>query len=297
MSTKKNNWLKLKVDFFSTPQVKKLRKIAGGDKYLIIYQKLMLLTVNSEGHYEFQNLEPSLEEELALILDEDVDNLRMLLSFLKSTNLMQSIDLNNIFFMEVPKLIGKPDNSAERVAKYRALRRQEHECNALQNRYTDVTCNNVTALEKEKEIEIEKEYIPPTPLGGNLGGEIFNFSEPDEKAIKQQIDNAYILWQQIADEMEIELTESEWNQIYGYVVGKSKLPAHKIRAHLILIDKWGKEGLDIEDTLLQSHGKMDLRKPLMRIEYDERGNRIYGAQITEKRRQQIKKEKSENKKL
>lgn len=158
-SGKKNNWLKLKIDFFSNLQTKKLRKIAGGDTFLIIYQKIMLLTVNSEGHYYHQQIESTIEEELALILDEDIENIRMTLAFCISTKLIENVDNTAIYLNEVPKLIGKADDSSERVAKYRALKRVSQECNALHDRYKNVTVTNVTALEKDKERDIDKEVI------------------------------------------------------------------------------------------------------------------------------------------
>ena len=37
--TKKYYWLKLKDDFFNSREIKKLRRIAGGDTYTIIYLK------------------------------------------------------------------------------------------------------------------------------------------------------------------------------------------------------------------------------------------------------------------
>lgn len=36
-------WLKLPEDFFNQIEIKLLRKIAGGDTYTIIYQKMLLL--------------------------------------------------------------------------------------------------------------------------------------------------------------------------------------------------------------------------------------------------------------
>ena len=38
---KKYYWLKLKEDFFRDKKIKKLRKIAGGDTYTIIYLKYL----------------------------------------------------------------------------------------------------------------------------------------------------------------------------------------------------------------------------------------------------------------
>lgn len=149
---KKNNWLKFKTDFFASLEMKKIRKIAGGDSYIIIYQKLMLLTVNTEGHYHLSGIEPTIEEELALIIDEDVDNVRIAINILKSLNLINH-DSNVIFLNKVPDLIGKNDDSSLRVAAYRE--RKKLECNALQSLQVTES-NDPRERERERE-DIEKD--------------------------------------------------------------------------------------------------------------------------------------------
>ena len=54
---KKYYWLKLMKDFFTQPKIKKLRKIAGGDTYTIIYLKLQLLSIDSDATLEYQGIE------------------------------------------------------------------------------------------------------------------------------------------------------------------------------------------------------------------------------------------------
>lgn len=89
MSIKKYYWLKLKETFFSDLRIKKLRKMAGGDTYTIIFQKIMLLSLKDNGLIKFQNIEQNLQKELALILDEDEDNLIVTLGFLTQTNILE----------------------------------------------------------------------------------------------------------------------------------------------------------------------------------------------------------------
>ena len=48
-NNKKYFWLKLKDNFFNQKEIKKLRRIAGGDTYTIIYLKLQLLSIKKEG--------------------------------------------------------------------------------------------------------------------------------------------------------------------------------------------------------------------------------------------------------
>jgi predicted phage replisome organizer len=296
---KKNNWLKLKVDFFSSPAVKKLRKIAGGDKYLIIYQKLMLLTVNTEGHYEYQKLEEKIEDELALILDEEVDNIKMALSFLRSTNLMQDIDINTVFFNDVPKLIGKYDDSSERVAKYRLRKRSIDECNALQNVTCnecngDVTCEcNECNAPRERERERERERVVQVQRvrATSEKPEPTNLDSPDY--IKKMANNSFENWKQIAKEQNTKFTNSEWDTIYGYILAKPSLQPHQIRSTIITLNKWANEALDIEDALLTGQNYRALVKPRQRIMIDKKNNRLYGNLLIDHRNKLIEIEEFE----
>ena len=117
--SKKYYWLKLKEDFFSQPRIKQLRRIAGGDTYTLIYQKIMLLSIKNQGIVKFQGIEPTLEQELSLILDENVDNVEMVLSFMRSAKLMEQVDDNEYLIPDVIHLIGSNTDAAERMKRMR----------------------------------------------------------------------------------------------------------------------------------------------------------------------------------
>ena len=162
---KKYYWLKLKDNFFNQKEVKKLRRIAGGDTYTIIYLKMQLLSIKKDGIIEFEGTEKDLAEQLSYEIDEDLNNIQVTLSFLKVNNLIEEISENNFLLTKVPDCIGKEGASAERVRRHRerkALLEKEKEQKMLQcngevtNSNNSVTkCN--TEIEKEKEIEIEKD--------------------------------------------------------------------------------------------------------------------------------------------
>lgn len=150
VSTKRYFWLKLKDDFFSDPKIKKLRKIAGGDTYTIILQKIMLLSIRDGGVIQFQGIEKNLQEELALILDEDVSNVEIVLTYMNSTGLIESLSDIEFLLPSVPALIGSEGDSAERMRKLREKNSSKKQlpshCDAL-----------VTKGDTEKEKELEKE--------------------------------------------------------------------------------------------------------------------------------------------
>lgn len=153
---KKYYWLKLKTDFFNQREVKKLRKIAGGDTYTIIYLKLQLLCTKTDGVIKFEGTEKTLAEQLELELDEDMNNIQVTLSFLEANGLIEQINDNDFLMPKVCESIGKEGSSAERVRRHRGQK-------ALQCNTIETKCN--TEIEIEKEIEKERreeaKKIPP----------------------------------------------------------------------------------------------------------------------------------------
>ncbi|WP_067177862.1 phage replisome organizer N-terminal domain-containing protein [Sulfurospirillum sp. UCH001] len=123
---KKYYWLKLPISFFSDPRIKKLRRIAGGDTYVIIFLKIMLTVINSEGIYTYEGIEKTLEEELALKLDEDVDNIKVVIAFLSTNQEFIELTNENYLIQRVTSLIGKETDSAIRK---RRQRQKEKESN------------------------------------------------------------------------------------------------------------------------------------------------------------------------
>ena len=170
---KKYYWLKLKDNFFNQKEVKKLRRIAGGDTYTIIYLKMQLLSIKKDGIIEFEGTEKDLAEQLSYEIDEDGDNIQTTLLFLKANNLIEEISENNFLLTKVPDCIGKEGASAERVRRHRerkALLEKEKEQKMLQCN-SEVTNSNDVVIESNTEIEIEKEI--EKEINNNISKDIF----------------------------------------------------------------------------------------------------------------------------
>lgn len=153
MSSKKYFWLKLKDDFFKSKEIKKLRKIAGGDTYTIIYLKMQLLSIKNEGKLIFEGIEENFIEELALELDEPAENIEMTLNYLRMHNLIESCEQDEYLLPKVLESIGKESVSAERVRKHRALKNEEKK--ALQCNSEVTFCNTEIEIEKDIEKDID----------------------------------------------------------------------------------------------------------------------------------------------
>ncbi len=129
--------------------MKKLRKIAGGDAYTIIYLKMMLLSVKSEGKIYFEGLEDSFAEELALELDEEAENVSVVLKFLEKHKMIAQGGTDEYLLPEAVMAIGSETKGAERVRRFLENKKALH-CNTG---VTDVKrlCNTEIDIEKEKE--------------------------------------------------------------------------------------------------------------------------------------------------
>lgn len=161
--TKKYYWLKLKDDFFRDKRIKKLRRIAGGDTYTVIYLKMQLLSIKNNGVLIYEGIEDNFAEELALELDEDTENVKVTLAFLQGNGMIEETQPDHFLMTETIKCIGSESASAERVRKHRERKNQKmlQSNNQVTDGNTEIEKEKELELEKDREIEIEPEVEKP----------------------------------------------------------------------------------------------------------------------------------------
>lgn len=215
---KRYYWLKLHDDFFNSKRIKKMRRMAGGDTYTIIYLKLQLMAMKKDGVLTFSGLEPTFAEELALDLDEEVDDVRMTLAYLVSCGLAESNGEATLFFPYAVENVGSEGASAARVRAFRERQNAEALPEALH-------CNiSVTERREEKEKrdreEIEKRE-EKTRVPARDPFSAFAMNEED-----QDLTDALLTWLsemadsgrplspkdqgEILDKLRTEFTRAEW---------------------------------------------------------------------------------------
>ncbi|MDU1341052.1 MAG: phage replisome organizer N-terminal domain-containing protein [Veillonella sp.] len=148
-------WLKLHKDFFQRKEIKRLRKIAGGDTYTIIYLKMLLRSIMSDGKLYFDGLEDDFASELALDLDEKEENVQITIQYLLKSGLLEMCSDEEYYLPDTKDSTGCETAVASRVRKHRERKKALH-CNA------DVTqvkqlCNGEIEKELKKEKELDKE--------------------------------------------------------------------------------------------------------------------------------------------
>lgn len=156
-SVKRFFWLKLKEDFFKQKEIKLLRKIAGGDTHTIIYLKILLLSLKNNGKVYFEGVTDNFFEEIALEIDEDIENVAICMKFLEQKGLLIYDTEDSASLTAIPEMIGSESESARRMRKHRqnkVLQGKTSQCNAEPSQCDK---NVTTEIEKEKELEIEKE--------------------------------------------------------------------------------------------------------------------------------------------
>ena len=142
LKNKRYFWIQLAQDFFKSKEMKLLRKIAGGDTHTIIYLKMMLISLEDGGHIYYDGLADNLAEEIALVIDENVEDIKITLIFLESKGLLTRNSDRDYFLEQVPEMVGSETASTRRSRKHREL--QKLHCNTIAT-----TCNGDIDIEKE----------------------------------------------------------------------------------------------------------------------------------------------------
>lgn len=185
---KRYYWLKLQNDFFSRKEIKRLRRIAGGDTLTIIYLKMLCRSLKDNGKLYYDGLDNDFVSELAMDIDEDTENVQITVNYLIKTGLLEQIDEVEYTLKDAESNTGTETAVAARVRKHRE-RQKALQCN------TDVTAvkqlGNVEIekekdkeIDKEKEEEIEEEKKEERPSSSNIlkmyGDNIHPVSSPVE---------------------------------------------------------------------------------------------------------------------
>lgn len=168
---KRYYWLKLKEDFFAQPKIKKLRRIAGGDTYTIIYLKMQLLSLKNEGRLFFEGTEDNFVDEIALTIDEDPENVSVTVAYLIRHGLLEQCSDDEYSMPQAIESIGSETDAAQRMRLKREREQKligsdnvsqernnvTQECNIVQNCYTEIETDKDKNLESDINTEGEKE--------------------------------------------------------------------------------------------------------------------------------------------
>ena len=164
---KKFYWLKLNKDFFKRHDIRIIEEMPNGKDYILFYLKLLLESVNHEGHLRFSETIPYNEQMLSVITNTNIDIVRCAMKVLLELKMIEILDDSTIYMAEVLKITGSETAGARRLKEYRQNKKMLQECTNVQKCNTEID-KELELRDKEKDIIISDkptkrtQFIPPT---------------------------------------------------------------------------------------------------------------------------------------
>ncbi len=162
--SRKYYWLKLKRDFFKRHDIRIIESMPNGKDYILFYLKLLVESVDHNGALRFSDTIPYNNEMLSVITNTNVDIVKNALEIFVNLKMIDVLDDSTIFMNEVSNMIGAAaDNAnANRQRRFRERRKSEVLADTVTKNNATITNgvtnnNEIKKIDKEKEIEIEKE--------------------------------------------------------------------------------------------------------------------------------------------
>ncbi len=153
------------MDFYNLKEVKKLRTYtSNGAELVIIYQKMLLLSLENNGNIYFDEVEETIAEQLHYEFDEKTNDILLTIEFLIKNKLLKEIE-TGLIFTNFDEFAGKETASARRMRKSRAnlinkeintvsqISQVSH-CDRITSHCAEMS-QAVTKSDTEKEIELE----------------------------------------------------------------------------------------------------------------------------------------------
>lgn len=153
--SKKYYWIKLRTDFFDLETIDWLISQKNGCEYVVLYQKLCLLTANKGGELSSsvgEILVPYDANKIARDTKFSFDTVVVALELFKKIGLIYEQENGILKIPYVADIVGSETDSAQRVRNHRA--RKALQCNSD---VTDTALHCNTDIDKDIEKEIEKE--------------------------------------------------------------------------------------------------------------------------------------------
>ena len=157
MSTnKKYYWIKLKENFFDTEELVLLQTTQDGYLYSDILLKMYLRSLKGEGRLMLNERMPYDAQMIATITRHQIGTVERALKMFERLGLIEILDNQAIYMLEVQSLIGEGSSEADRKKTYRDRMKQEKLL--LGGGQTSGLSSPEKEKEKEKEREQEGEH-------------------------------------------------------------------------------------------------------------------------------------------
>lgn len=116
---KKYYYMRLKEDFFHSPELIAVESTKDGHKYSNILLKMYLLSLRGEGRLMAGTI-PYSPAMLARATGHDVETVEKAIALFTDAGLIETVDSGAIFMLDIQNYIGESSTEADRKRAYRA---------------------------------------------------------------------------------------------------------------------------------------------------------------------------------
>lgn len=166
----KHFWMKFNENFFESQKMVWLETQPNGEKYIILWQKLLLLCIKSSreddfemGFLRFSKDIPYDPQLLAKVLRVEIEIVTIGIQMFQKAGMIEILNDNTIYIEGVSKIVGKESESAIRMRRLREKRALslEHKPNTERHNVTgdDVTGDTILNLEQQKSKRGVQDYF------------------------------------------------------------------------------------------------------------------------------------------
>ena len=220
---KKYYYMRLKEDFFNSPEMKAMESMRGGYKYSNILLKLYLLSLRDEGRLTFRDSIPYDVNMLAKLTGFSKIEIENALKIFQKFELIEVLDTGTIYMLDIQTYIGESTTEADRKREYRA-RIESEKAGHLSRHLSDKSTPEIE-IEKDIELELKRERnSTPAPESNiSLFGTYQNVRLSDTEL--QNLKLKYEDWQ------------DKINNLSSYMKSSGK----EYSSHYATICKWAEE--------------------------------------------------------
>lgn len=200
---KKYYWLKLDRNFFKRHDIQFIESMTNGKDYILFYLKLLVESIDHEGHLRFSDTIPYDEKMLSVVANTNIDVVRSAIKIFTELGLMQLFDDKTIYLTETQKMLGE-SSSTHRVQAFRDRQKQ-----LLLETQGNV---NETLHETEKEIEIDKEIEKEISLN----------RDTKKKFVKPSVEEVNTYCKERKNKVDPQMFV-DFYEAKGWMIGKNKM--------------------------------------------------------------------------
>ena len=154
---KKYYYMRLRENFFDSPEIALLESMQDGYLYSNILLKLYLRSLRDEGRLMFNNAIPYNAQMIATITRHQVGTIEKALKIFVEMGLIEILDSGAIFMLDIQNYIGKSSTEADRQREYQKRINTERETLPCKKSNKKSGKKSTPEIEIEKEIEIKTE--------------------------------------------------------------------------------------------------------------------------------------------